>query len=57
LPEIPDAGMKLLTRVEQGQTEQRSCTSSGWLLSGIPLKTEGGLLLARTRHLVSFFMI
>jgi hypothetical protein len=49
--------MKLLTRVEQGQTEQRSCTSSGWLLSGIPLKTEGGLLLARTRHLVSFFMI
>jgi hypothetical protein len=34
------------TRVEQGQTEHKSCTCSGWLLSEIPLKTKGGLLLA-----------
>jgi hypothetical protein len=38
--------MKLSTRVEQGQTEHKSCTCSGWLLSEIPLKTKGGLLLA-----------
>jgi len=47
--------MKLSTRVEQGQTEHKSCTCSGWLLSEIPLKTKGGLLLAHDQ-LVSYAM-
>ena len=32
----------------------RSCTCSGWLLSRIPLRTEGELLLARTIIYESF---
>ena len=30
---------------------KQPCTCSGWLLSGIPLKTKGGLLLAQTVQL------
>ena len=37
--------------MEQGQKEQVcSCTGSGWPLSEISYKTEGGLLLAHTNN-------
>jgi len=44
--------------VEQGQNEQYiPALGSGWPLSEISYKTEGGLLLAHTPHQVSVLTI